>query len=137
MVSITAENMASRVNEVFMDCLFRDGEDTTNHIVAEGIMSTYGFHPERLETHRNDIKELLERLPDEFKEGWSFLNACNDRDGEQWTGLHTTMEQLVVLGIALGFASYLMPRDLWSVMPGGMPYFNVNTETKDVVNAGE
>ncbi len=83
------------VNAVFMDCLFRDGEDTSRHVKAEGIVGDVGFHPERLESHKAEIVAMLDELPDQFKEssggGWSFLNACMDRHGNQWTGLHQTM----------------------------------------------
>ena len=58
-------------------------------------------------------------------QGSSFLNACYDRDGDLWTGDHATMEQLFVLGIAAGMVNCLMPRDMWPVLPGGMPYYSV------------
>ncbi len=121
-----------KVEEIFLDCLFKEGEDTSNHVPAEGITMMVGFHPERLESHREEIKALLAELPDEFKSserggggGWSFLNACMDRHGQQWTGLHKIMEQLVTLGVALGLVDYTLPRDMWGVMPGGVPYFVV------------
>lgn len=116
-----------RVNEVFMDCLFREGEDTSQHVRAEGIVHTVGFHPGRLEEHRAEIEAWLAELPTEFRAreggGWSFLNACNDRHGNQWTGLHQRMEQLFQLGIGLGLVACQMPRDMWAVLPGGMPYY--------------
>ncbi len=115
-----------RVNAIFIDCLFRDGEDTSNHIKAEGIVSNVGFHPERLQSHRAEIEAMLDELPDKFKKsgggGWSFLNACNDKHGNLWTGLHLRMEQLFLLGIGIGKVQYQMPREMWSVLPGGMPY---------------
>ncbi len=118
-----------RVNTIFMDCLFNDGEDTSNHVKAEGITQNVGFHPERLESHRAEIEEMLDELPDEFKEsgggGISFLNACNDKLGNQWTGLHQRMEQLLQLGIAIGKVKCLIPREMWSALPGGMPYYTV------------
>ncbi len=116
-----------RVNEIFMDCLFQVGEDTNNHIKAEGITRNVGFHPERLESYRAEIVAMLDELPDDFKEsgggGMSFLNACNDKHGNQWTGLHLRMEQLFQLGIGIGKVKYPMPREMWSVLPGGMPYY--------------
>ena len=118
-----------RVNSIFTDCLFKDGEDTSDHIVAEGIVQTAGFHPGRIEEHRQEIHDMLAELPDPFKtgsgDGWSFLNACFDKHGNQWTGLHRTQEQLVQLGIAIGEVEYLMPREMWAIFPGGMPYFVV------------
>ena len=115
-----------RINAVFMDCLFRDGEDTTNHVKTEGITRNVGLHPERLESHKTEIEGMLDELPDEFKKsgggGWSFLNACNDKHGNQWTGLHQRMEQLFQLGIGIGKVQCQIPREMWSVLPGGMPY---------------
>jgi len=117
------------VDSVFMDCLFKDGEDTSDHIVAEGIVQTVGLHPGRIEGHRQEIHDMLAELPDEFKTsgggGYSFLNACLDRHGNQWTGMHQTQEQLVQLGIAIGEVEYCLPREMWDVFPGGMPYFMV------------
>ena len=117
-----------RVNAIFMDCLFRDGEDTSKHIKAEGIVSVE-FHPERLQSHKAEIEAMLDELPDEFKKsgggGWSFLNACNDKHGNQWTGLHQRMEQLFQLGVGINKVQYQMPREMWSVLPGGMPYLVV------------
>lgn len=118
-----------RVEEIFLDCLFRDGEDTSTHVKAEGIMATIGFNPERLEGHRQEIEAMLAELPDDFREsgggGMSFLNACMDRHGNQWTGLHQTMDQLFTLGIGLDKASFLLPREMWGALPGGMPYLVV------------
>ena len=118
-----------RVNAVFMDCLFRDGEDTSKHVKAEGIVRNVEFHPERLESHRAEIVAMLDELPEQFQEksggGWSFLNACNDKHGNQWTGLHQTMEQLFQLGIGIGKVKSLIPREMWSALPGGMPYYVV------------
>lgn len=120
---------AEHVKTVFMDCLFEDGEDTSDHIVAEGIVQTVGFHPGRIEQHRQEIHDMLGELPDEFKTsgggGYSFLNACLDRHGNQWTGMHQAQEQLIQLGIAIGEVEYCLPRGMWGAFPGGMPYFMV------------
>lgn len=118
-----------RVSEIFLDCLFRDGEDPSTCTTAEGIMSTVGFHPGRLHAHTPEIESLLGELPDEFMEskggGWSFLNACMDKRGHLWTGMHQTMDQLFMLGIAAGKAAYALPREMWSALPGEMPYLIV------------
>lgn len=86
-----------RVNTIFHDCLYRRGEDTSGHVKAEGITCNVGFHPERLEGHRAEVSAMLVELPDTFRRssggGWSFLNACVDREGNQWTGDHHRMMQ--------------------------------------------
>jgi hypothetical protein len=119
-----------RVEAIFLDCLFKEGEDTREHVRAEGIVHNVGFHPNRLRGHKVEISELLDELPDEFKKtgggGMSFLQACNDKHGNQWTGVHTQMEQLFQLGISVGKVECLMPKELWSVLPGGMPYYVIN-----------
>jgi len=121
-MKLTSEN----VEQVFMDCLFKDGENTENHIQAEGIMDTVGFHPERLESHKEDVQAMLQELPNDFQTekggGMSFLNACNDKDGHQWTDLHLRMGQLFQLGIGLKLVKWIMPREMWAAFPGGMPY---------------
>lgn len=120
---------ASAVEDILKDCLFKEGEDHSNAVLSEGITATFGFHPERLEKHKQAIRELLYELPPEFRKGvggggWSFLNACVDKNGNQW-GEHQNIEQLLVLGIATKQAGYCTPRDFCRILPGGMPYIFV------------
>lgn len=119
-----------RVHAIFRDCLFKEGEDTSKHVKAEGITTNVGFHPERLNGHKAEIEAMLDELADDFKKsgggGMSFLNACNDKHGNQWTGLHQRMEQLFQLGIGVGKAELLLPREMWGALPDGMPYYVVN-----------
>lgn len=118
-----------RVEEIFLDCLFKDGEDRSSYVKAQGIQMAVGFHPDRLENHKTEIEALLDELPDEFRlsggGGMSFLQACNDKHGYQWTGLHQHMDQLFMLGIAINKVQTLFPREMWSALPGGMPYYAV------------
>ena len=115
-----------RVVEVLGDCL---GENSDTVIVIEGIMSVYHFRQEKLKEHREEIAGFLMNLPLPFRSakvggggGWSFLNACDDANGVQWTGMHRTMEALFCLGLALDLVKWALPRDVWSALPGGMPY---------------
>lgn len=122
-----------KVNAAFLDSLYRDEEISggvpDGAVIAEGIMNKVGFHPERLRSHEETVKNWLASLPHQFRKtgggGWTFLNACNDEDGEQWTGLHQRMDQLFTMGIALGLAKWQLPREMWPVLPGGMPYVSV------------
>ena len=131
-MELTSDN----VEIVFSDCLFVEDEDTTNHIKAEGITSTVGFHPERLAAHKKDVQTMLQCMPDEFQDkkggGWSFLNACQDKNGCQWTDLHLRMEQLFQLGVGLGLVKWQLPREMWSVLPGGMPFVVILTPKENV-----
>jgi len=108
-----------------MDCLFKEGEDTTNHVKVEGLTSMFGLHLQRLEEKRELVTALLAELPAEFKEGWSFLKLCTTKDGEQWTDVHRICEQLVVMAIGLGLMEYCMPRKMWAILPGGVPYLRI------------
>jgi hypothetical protein len=36
-------------------------------VVVEGIHQTYGFHPERLAAHRDEVYAMLNELPDNFR----------------------------------------------------------------------
>lgn len=120
------------VEKIFLDCLHKDGEEIKDYVKAEGIMSTVGFHPERLKSHEKEIMDMLLELPEPFLKskggGWSFLNACCDKHDNLWTGEHRRVEQLIQLGLAIGKVLCPMPRNVWPAMPGGMPYYTVNDE---------
>lgn len=114
------------VNQIFKDCLFDNGEETMMpfHKSGHGVMLHAGFHPKRLESNRHHIENMLDQLPNEFKEGMSFLNACVSKDDDHW-GEHHSVDQLLCLGLALDKLEYCFPRDAWSALPGGMPYFKI------------
>jgi hypothetical protein len=130
------ELTAKTVHAIIMDSLFHKGEVEVGeipdkYIEARGPVRGVGFHPERLESHRAEVIALLDELPDEFKsvangggDGWSFLNAVVDKHGKHW-GEHPDAEALLLLGLGLGLVEYLLPRESWSIFPGGMPYFRI------------
>lgn len=95
-------------------------------IEVDGVAHKMQFDPAKIAEHMPTINEMLAELPDEFHlskgGGWSFLNLCQDRHGNQWTGMHSTMEKLCGLAIAGGVGRWMMPREMWDVLPGGMPY---------------
>jgi len=124
------------VREVFEDCLFHMEEvengkpkDPNMMIQVEGIVSNFGFHKERVESNREKIIAMLKELPEQFHKdgggGWSFLNACNDKHGKQWTGFHRDMEMLFAMGIAIGKASWQF-KEIQTSLPGGVPYVVVD-----------
>ena len=124
---------AAKLHKAFTDCLFTpeeiiDGQPPADTVLVDGVVRKYGLHPQRLESHRAEVETWLAALPREFRAkeggGWSFLKACMDEDGNQW-GEHVNMEQLFVLGMGLRPAKCLLPREMWSVLPGGMPYYSV------------
>lgn len=122
---------AQELETVFISCLFTDDEPIEDAVEVEGIMARFGFHPGRLEASREQVKGWLAQLPDSFHKhsggGMSFLNACMTRDDEHW-GEHPSMDRLFCLGIGLGMAKCLMPREVWSALPGGMPYYMVDLD---------
>lgn len=101
--------------------------------LGEGIMATMLFKTERLEEHRDTVKMLLGELHPNFMleegGGWSFLNMAVDKHGRQF-GEHQTCDLLFILGNALGYAEFQLPRSMWAIMPGGMPYIVINLKGK-------
>lgn len=117
------------VSAIFKDCLFAEQPVRRSYLPAEGVTMKVGFDPDKVSAHDGEIAALLAELPDQFDEvkggGWSFLNACYDKHGAQWTGMHSVMEELFLLGIAAGRVKCLLPREMWSALPGGVPYYVV------------
>ena len=116
---LTSDN----VEAVFARCLRNEGEAP----LVRGVM--LGAYIDTTEETEN-IRLMLGDLPDQFQAeiggGWSFLNMCLDRQESQWTGLHQTQDKLVVLGLSSGHLRFCVEeRDMWSVLPGGMPYIMV------------
>jgi len=129
------ENKSTKVHELVKKCLYKDeeifgGKPPEGHILVEGIVNKFAFHPGRIATHKEEIRALLNEMPDDFHKhkggGMSFLNLCMDKHGVHWAE-HPTMGSLVCLGIAAGMASYCTPRDMWNMFPGGMPYITFDT----------
>ena len=113
-----------------MDCLYETAPaDTSEAVIVEGIVNNFGFDPKGLERNKTAIIEMLNQLPNEFKEegggGWSFLNACNNAEGQQWADEHRVMEQLFTMGLGIGKVTCPLPRELWSKFPGGTPYYMI------------
>jgi hypothetical protein len=110
---------------VFTECLQGD-EPNEDAVAVDAIMETVLFDNRKVREHAQDIVDLLLQLPNEFRMsgggGWSFLQACMDRQGHQW-GEHQDMARLFALGMAAGFVYCQMPRSMWDKLPGGMPYY--------------
>lgn len=131
-------NKANKVRELLVACLYTDeecaeleeGQVPDNALKVEGIVNNFAFHPERVEQRKEEIRDLLNEMPDEFHVdkggGMSFLKMCNDKHGEHWAE-HRTMGELIALGAAADMAKYCLPRELWSSLPGGVPYVVFNT----------
>lgn len=120
------------LRERFYHCLFKQEEvlngTPEDAVLVEGIRISVGLHPERLEETREQVREWLSLLPKRFQDGDSFLNACTQEDGVLWTGEHQTVEQLFLLGMGLGLVQCLAPKEMWPMLPGGMPYYRIRLE---------
>lgn len=134
---------SAAVDALMNQCLFTEEEISSlsegegvlpeGAVIVEGLVRKFGFHPGRLSENKEAIRLLLAELPTAFRHssasgeqgGWSFLNACMDRNDRQWADEHRDMEALLVLGLASGQAKILFPREMWGLLPGGMPYFSV------------
>lgn len=137
------ELTSRNVEDCLMRCLFTREEiaaanDKPENVVeAHGVRAKFGFHAGRIEQERENISDMLGQLPENFnlstKGGWSFLQACQREDGVQW-GEHQSIDNLLCLGIAVGLAGFLFPREMWQALPGGLPYFWVKqtSETQAV-----
>ena len=130
-----------RLAEILSDCMFQeselvDGVPVIEPVKVEGILHNFGFHPDRVCNHKQEIISMVNELPDAFTKGWSFLNMCVDKEGNQWTGLHIVMEQLLALGLAINKISYCLPKHMWHLLPGNMPYIQVWEESCDVCKRG-
>ena len=107
-----------------------------------GIIHNFAFHPDRLETHAEEIHQMLLELGPSYlafddhrpecQGGDSFLNMCMTSGGTQWTGMHMQQEKLYALGIASGWAVCTLPKEFWPLLNGGMPYLTVLHERKEV-----
>jgi hypothetical protein len=129
---------AARLDVIFRDCLFTNdelvnGKPPADAVLVEGVVSDFGFHRKRLESHRQEVIDALNELPAVFHKsgggGWTFLNAGQDKSGRQW-GQHRNVEQLLCLGVGLGLAGYCLSKELWYILPSRMPYFYVSTPEK-------
>lgn len=129
------ELTAANVNEVAGRVLFRDDEIVDGNVPAdavrvEGIVCNYAFSRDRLNSEKLNIASLLDGLADDFKTGggggMSFLNACMTKEGVHWAE-HPTMGMLFALGIGCGLCSYTLPRDMWAILPGSVPYITIDS----------
>ena len=133
MTKLTAERVTATIKSCLYDSdqLPTDGTAPDGAILVAGITRKFGFDPGKVAQSTPVIAEILNELPEAFRAdvggGWSFLQACEDKHGDQW-GEHRNMEELFVLGIAADLAEFLLPREMWGVLPGGVPYIAVKTE---------
>jgi hypothetical protein len=125
-----AQLLPQAVETLFQTCQFRSGDSRAEQMEVQAIVHRFYFHRGRLRAHEAQIVELLGELPVEFHRsgggGYTFLNGCLDKQGRQWTGMQSTVELLIALGIGAGKVEFLIPREQWAALPGGVPYIVVD-----------
>lgn len=125
-----------KLQEIFLDCLFKEEElehvdgktlvkGDIKPVPAMGVVNNVAFHPDRLQSHHDEVKEMFNQLSPQFQEGLSFIQMPMDKDGNQW-GEQRSAEQLMLLGIGLKYVTLPMPRPLWGLCPGGVPFVIVD-----------
>jgi hypothetical protein len=136
-----------RLDAVMTEVMLSEAEAESPETVCipgYGIIHHFAFKPERLEARAEDIHQMLLELGPSYRQvsddhpenkgGMSFLNMCMTESGVQWTGLHAQQEKLFALGCASGWAISPMPKIVWHMLPGGMPYFIVLNERREVTD---
>jgi hypothetical protein len=124
------EHIAEKLDKIVRDSLYResevpDGKPPADAVIVDGIRGKMGFHPQRLESHRAEVVEILREMsPQFFKgsgDGWTFLQLPADKHGNQW-GEQRDANNLMVLAFGMGLGRLCLPREMWSTLPGAMPY---------------
>lgn len=121
---------SKRIGEIFLECIAKEGDNPDEYIHTESVVRSIRdttFHKGRLNNHQEEICALLAELACDFQmdehASISFEFAKANRYGEFWTDKNTPVDQLFQLAIAVGKAHYLLPRDKWNLLPGGMPVY--------------
>lgn len=110
------ELSAENVEKIFKECF---SENTDGTVKCDVVINSYSFCAKKLQENKQNIVDMLYCLPKGFMQniggGHSFLMACYDKDGNQWTDLHSTMEKLFALGIGINKVKCSLPRELWNM----------------------
>ncbi|MDH0373738.1 hypothetical protein N5J23_18125 [Comamonas aquatica] len=121
---------ATRVHEIFSDCMPREGEDESR-LVRINVFKNYAIcNVDRLNAHKDEIALMLQELPISFQAngggGMSLGHAAMDKHGNQWAREHLDLETLFALGLGVSKVGLMFPPEKWKLLPGGMPYYVVN-----------
>lgn len=134
---------ATRVSELFEYALFQEHEVTPDGsrpldekllATAQGVLTDAGFHKERLELTRDEVKAFLAQLPLNFRSdknlphaggAWSFLQVGTLASGDEWTTDRKACEQLLLLGGGLGYVKRIDNMPV-AFLPGAVPYFSID-----------
>lgn len=119
-VTIDMSNPEASPDPVFDDVAKAEG------VIVKSVVSTFFFNKAKVAEHKEEIAELLAQLPDSFREdiggGMSLLAAVENKNGNQW-GSQMDAADLFAVAEAAELAEPVLPREFWSHLPGGLPYF--------------
>lgn len=126
---------ADKVKELVMTALYdqsecpADGSPPEGAVLANGIVTQFGFKPEKLLPLKPQVAEMILELDPKFRRegGASFFMLMLDKDGNQW-GEELHAEAFYCLAAALGLAIIPLPKPLWFILPGGAPYMQFIVE---------
>jgi len=125
----------NNVISIFDNCLSNKYTKKENILNVKSVNFNIKFDLEKILKNTNDINSMINELPNNFKEniggGWSFLNIIINNKGEIWTSEHIIADKLVSLGLATNKLSFLLEKDVWKILPGGMPYIIIHDIKKD------
>lgn len=119
------------VIKAFVECAIPNGKRVKkDSIIVDGVSGPQAFRKDILETHRTNVKMMLAELPPKYftSGGATFNDLWDHSDGTRWTGTLSVMDMLLMLGLALGYVQYILPRDLWVTLPGRLPWLSINLE---------
>jgi len=113
---------SARVHEIYKICLYTDEElpqDPKTEedlpdgaVIVEGIMHKTGFHPGRLEEHREEITAMVMELPDEFMASVEELDTKSAFSVvEFFITDHAFMEHLNIIWVYGNFPDLLVHED--------------------------
>lgn len=128
---------ASSIGTLYNRCLLNvsDLEDEKfrgDFTVGEGIEGVSYFSTDKLNSSRDEIMEMISRLPKKVKDGVPFDEFCVADNGYKW-GTEYFADKLIKLGTATGLLYFPAPREDWQFLPGGMPYIATTEEDVKVI----
>lgn len=90
-----------KVDSVFLLCLFKGGDKKKTKKVTCFKMDVV-FDVRALTEYEEEIVDMLDNLSMHFRSGASFIWACIDKYGRTWTTDEDIMQELFLLGLAVG-----------------------------------
>ena len=102
-LKLTAKN----VDKIFLDCFLPENyTDDTKVIVVNAVTGNFGFDPEKIEKHADDIQQMISQLSPKFDEnngGYSFMNLPFKGETDEPWGEQINGDHLMALGLASGW----------------------------------